>query len=241
MQWSDESSLHGPFSRRGYIVVSCCRCFLWCHVTLWCIVGVWWRGEHVRVGGRPDPRSGQRGRSDSHQGWLSSHEGTSWEWVVIWVLYKYLPISLNKGFHSSYWCVNLTANDRFQQDVLSFGVISIYRMENVLENGILSSWKRLISFRVNVYEPCESWKQNLCPCLLSPCSRALMKLVNWGVLLYGLFIRIGTPLAFFAVHSWEIVALTTSGNRVRHIVSSQDDAVAGLLGRWSWPTENKDY
>ena len=29
----------------------------------------------------------------------------------------------------------------------------------------------------------------------------------------------------------EIVALTTSGNRVRHIVSSQDDAVARLLGR----------
>ena len=50
-------------------------------------------------------------------------------------------------------------------------------------------------------------------------------------LLYGLFIRIATPLAFFAVHSWEIVALTTSGNRVRHIVSSQDDAVAGLIGR----------
>ena len=31
------------------------------------------------------------------------------------------------------------------------------------------------------------------------------------------------------------------GNRVRHIVSSQDDAVAGLLGRWSRPTENKEY
>ena len=29
----------------------------------------------------------------------------------------------------------------------------------------------------------------------------------------------------------EIGALTTSGNRVSHIVSSQDDAVAGLLGR----------
>ena len=50
-------------------------------------------------------------------------------------------------------------------------------------------------------------------------------------LLYCLFIRIATPLSFFAMHSWEIVALTTSGNRVRHIVSSQDDAVAGLLGR----------
>ena len=25
------------------------------------------------------------------------------------------------------------------------------------------------------------------------------------------------------------------------IVSSQNDAVAGLLGRWSWPTENKEY
>ena len=48
---------------------------------------------------------------------------------------------------------------------------------------------------------------------------------------YGLFIRIVTPLAVFAMHSWEIVALTTSDNRVRHIVSSQDDAVAGLLGR----------
>ena len=29
----------------------------------------------------------------------------------------------------------------------------------------------------------------------------------------------------------EIVALTTSGNHVRHIVSAQDDAVAGILGR----------
>ena len=29
----------------------------------------------------------------------------------------------------------------------------------------------------------------------------------------------------------EVVSLTTSGNRVRHIVTSQDDAVAGLLGR----------
>ena len=29
----------------------------------------------------------------------------------------------------------------------------------------------------------------------------------------------------------EIVVLTTSSNCVRHIVSSQDDAVAGLLGR----------
>ena len=51
-----------------------------------------------------------------------------------------------------------------------------------------------------------------------------------GVLLYGLFIRTATPLAFSAMLSWEIVALTTSGNRARHIVSSQDDAVAGLLG-----------
>ena len=41
--------------------------------------------------------------------------------------------------------------------------------------------------------------------------------------------------------SWKIVALITSGNRVRHIVSSQDDAVARLLGRWSRPTENKEY
>ena len=31
--------------------------------------------------------------------------------------------------------------------------------------------------------------------------------------------------------SWEIVRMTTSGNLVRHIVSSQDDAVAELLGR----------
>ena len=29
----------------------------------------------------------------------------------------------------------------------------------------------------------------------------------------------------------EIVALTPSGNHVRHIITSQDDAVAGLLGR----------
>ena len=35
----------------------------------------------------------------------------------------------------------------------------------------------------------------------------------------------------FVMNSWEIVALTTYGNRVRHIVSSQDDAVAELLGR----------
>ena len=42
----------------------------------------------------------------------------------------------------------------------------------------------------------------------------------------GLFIRIATPLAFFAMYSWEIVALTTSGNHV-----SQDDTVAVLLGR----------
>ena len=54
---------------------------------------------------------------------------------------------------------------------------------------------------------------------------------NYGGLLYGLFIRIRKPLMFFAMHSCEIVVLTTSGNRVRHIVSSQDDAVAGSLGR----------
>ena len=45
----------------------------------------------------------------------------------------------------------------------------------------------------------------------------------------------------FAMHSWEIITLTTSGNRVGHIVSSQDDAVAGLLGPWSRPTKNKKY
>ena len=50
-----------------------------------------------------------------------------------------------------------------------------------------------------------------------------MCVINLGVLLYNLFIRI------FAMHSWEIVALGTSGNRVRHIVSSQDDAVVGLV------------
>ena len=33
-------------------------------------------------------------------------------------------------------------------------------------------------------------------------------------LLYGIFTRIATPLAVFVMHSWEIVALTTSGNRV---------------------------
>ena len=31
--------------------------------------------------------------------------------------------------------------------------------------------------------------------------------------------------------SWETVALTTSGNRLRYIVSSQDDAIAGLHDR----------
>ena len=31
------------------------------------------------------------------------------------------------------------------------------------------------------------------------------------------------------MHSREIAALTPSGNRVRHIVFSQDDAVDGLL------------
>ena len=45
------------------------------------------------------------------------------------------------------------------------------------------------------------------------------------------FIRIATPLAFFAMRFWQIVVLTPSGNCVRHIVSSQDDVVAGLLGR----------
>ena len=49
------------------------------------------------------------------------------------------------------------------------------------------------------------------------------------------------PLRFIHSHSnatgvfrnafLEIGALTTSGNCVRHIVSSQDDAVAGLLGQ----------
>ena len=48
-------------------------------------------------------------------------------------------------------------------------------------------------------------------------------------MLYGLFIPIAMPLAFFAMHSRGIVALMTSGNRIRHIVSSQDDAVAGLM------------
>ena len=45
-------------------------------------------------------------------------------------------------------------------------------------------------------------------------------------MLYGLFIRIATSLAFFKMQSWKVVALTTSGNHVIHIVSSQDDAVA---------------
>ena len=64
---------------------------------------------------------------------------------------------------------------------------------------------------------------------------------NYGVLLYGIFIHIAMQLPFFSMYSWEIVALTTSGNRVRHIVSSQDDSVAGLLRRLSRPTENKEY
>ena len=63
----------------------------------------------------------------------------------------------------------------------------------------------------------------------------------WGVLLYGLFIRIATPLAFSqCIHGkllrWRLQAA------VRHLVcSSQDDAVSVLLGHWSRPTENKEY
>ena len=49
-----------------------------------------------------------------------------------------------------------------------------------------------------------------------------------------------TPLAFFRNAFLGIVELKPSGNRVRHIVSSQDDAVAGVMERWSRPTENKD-
>ena len=64
--------------------------------------------------------------------------------------------------------------------------------------------------------------------------------VYWGVLLWRIFIRMATPLAFFRNAFLGIVELKPSGNRVRHIVSSQDDAVAGLMGRWSRPTENKE-
>ena len=40
-----------------------------------------------------------------------------------------------------------------------------------------------------------------------------------------------TPLAFFRNAFLGIVELKPSGNRVRHIVSSLDDAVAGAMGR----------
>ena len=41
-----------------------------------------------------------------------------------------------------------------------------------------------------------------------------MSHANRDVLLYGLFIHIATTLAFFAMHSREIVALTPPGNHV---------------------------
>ena len=47
----------------------------------------------------------------------------------------------------------------------------------------------------------------------------------------SIFIRMATPLAFFRNAFLGIVELKPSGNRVRHIVSSQDDAVAGVMGR----------
>ena len=52
----------------------------------------------------------------------------------------------------------------------------------------------------------------------------------FGVLLLRIFIRMAMPLAFFRNAFLGIVELAPSGNRVRHIVSSQDDAVAGLIG-----------
>ena len=48
-------------------------------------------------------------------------------------------------------------------------------------------------------------------------------------MLWRIFIRMATPLAFFRNAFLGIVGLTPLGNHVRHIVSSQDDAVAG---RW---------
>ena len=50
-------------------------------------------------------------------------------------------------------------------------------------------------------------------------------------MLWHIFILMATPLAFFCNAFLGIVELMPSGNRVRHIVSSQDDAVAGLMGR----------
>ena len=41
----------------------------------------------------------------------------------------------------------------------------------------------------------------------------------------------GDATGFFRNAFLGIVELTPSDNRVRHIVSSQDDAVAGLMGR----------
>ena len=52
-------------------------------------------------------------------------------------------------------------------------------------------------------------------------------------MLYGLFIRVVTPLVLFPMHSWEIVALTTSGNRVRHIVSFRRTQLPGY-----WDTDH---
>ena len=53
-----------------------------------------------------------------------------------------------------------------------------------------------------------------------------MGLETIGAVCSSLVIRIATPLAFFAMHSRENVALAASDKRIRQIVSSQDDAVA---------------
>ena len=41
-------------------------------------------------------------------------------------------------------------------------------------------------------------------------------------MLYGLFIRIATPLAFFAMHCWDIVVSTASGHRDRPLTYIND-------------------
>ena len=51
------------------------------------------------------------------------------------------------------------------------------------------------------------------------------EIYSWGVFRYGILIGIATSLAFFAMHSWEFGAWTTSSNCVRRNVSCQDDAL----------------
>ena len=68
-------------------------------------------------------------------------------------------------------------------------------------------------------------------CRLSsnPSSSDLFFLQLWRFALRFIHSHGDATGVFRNVHSWEIVALTTSGNRVRHIVSSQDGVVTGTL------------